>query len=275
MDATTKWTDLAARRKAYETEAEKAGKAFKVKVFGGDDVGIEPDRGDYVATICTDTPDDDGEVVQPRLMDLSRFQKVMAVHLDHDIQSLPIGRAKWIKASDHAIVSKYFISQATPETRAIDFMLKEGVLHMHSISFIGDKAVTPSASDIAANPSWKGNKVYKGNPLMVEFSVVGQPANPDCDMLAIGKRFGLAKATIDMFTGKAANTVKAAAEVIAAINEKAGNELAIATAAITAPARTEADLWKLIGKRLEQVINDVDYDRVRKQAMTTLGKSLN
>ena len=253
----TKWIDLSARRKTYEEEAAKVGKSFAVKTYTGDSVGLEADKGDYVATICTDTPDDDGEVVQPRLMDLTRFKRVMSVHLEHDIQSLPIGRAKWIKASEHNIIRKYFISQATPETRAIDFMLKEGVLHQHSISFIGDKAVTPNASDIASNPTWKGNKVYKGNPLMIEFSVVGQPANPDCDMISIGKRFGLSKTVVDMFTGKAANTRKATAEVILAVEASRG-------------LKSERDIRVAIGKRLEQVVTNVDYDSIIRRAMKQL-----
>lgn len=252
-----KWIDLAGKRKAHQEQASKEGKTFVVKTFAGDDVGLEVDKGDYVATVCTDNPDDEGEVLQPRLMDLSRFQKVMAVHLEHDIQALPIGRAKWIKASDHSIISKYFISQATPETRAVDFMLKEGVLHQHSISFIGDKAVAPTTQDLQQHPDWKGNKVYKGKPLMIEFSVVGQPANPDCDMIAVGKRFG--QDVVDRLTGKTVNTAKAAKEVIEAVQKTPG-------------LQTENDMRKAIGKRLEQVMANVDYDAIMRKALQTLGK---
>jgi len=177
--------------------------------------------------------------------------------LTYDIEQLPIGRAKWIKANDHSLIAKYFVSQATPETRAIDFMLKEGVLHCHSISFIGDKPVAPTKQDIQANPDWAGMKVYKGNPLMIEFSVVGQPANSDCDMIAVGKRFG--QDVVDRLTGKTANTQKIAQEVIEAVIAQP-------------PVKTEADMKIIIGKRLEQVITAVDYDLIFRKAMHALGK---
>jgi len=82
MDKNPKWINLEDKRKALMQEAEKIGKTHKVKIFGVDDVGLEVDKGDFVATVSTDNPDDEGEVVQPQNMDLSRFKKVMAVHLD-------------------------------------------------------------------------------------------------------------------------------------------------------------------------------------------------
>lgn len=254
-----KWIDLKTRRQQYTDEAAKHGKTFTTKTYSGDAVGIEPDKGDYVATVSTDSPDADGEVLPTGLIDLSRFQKVMAVHLDHNLEGLPIGRAKWIKSTDHSLIAKYFVSQATPETRAIDYMLREGVLHMHSISFMGPKSQTPNKADLSAHPDWKGSKVFRDPQLMIEFSVVGQPANDDCDMLAIGKRFGLEKTSIDRLTGKTAETIKVAAEAVADLQ--------------TQPAKpTEAEVWKAIGKRLEQVTNNIDYDRVRLAAMKILGK---
>jgi phage head maturation protease len=257
---THEWMDLTALRKGYQDEAASAGKSFVVKVYGDDAVGLELDKGDYVATVATDTPDDDKEIVQPKNFDLRRFQKVMAVHLDHDIESLPIGRCKWIKANEHSLIAKYFISQATPETRAIDYMLQEGVLHQHSVSFIGDKAVAPTQKDVQLHPNWAGNKVYKGQPLFIEFSVVGQPANSDCSMIAIGKQFGLSQTSIDRITGKTARTDKVAAEVTAAVEEN------------VPVIKSEKDIKGEVCKRLEQVIADVNYDAILAKAMQSLCK---
>ena len=248
------WINLSDKRKALEAEAQKQGKSFKVKTYPNDSVGLEPDKGDYVATICTDNPDDEGEVIQPRLMDFTRFNKVQAVHLEHNIESLPIGRCKWIKSNDHSIIAKYYISQATPESRAVDFMLKEGVLHMHSISFIGDKAVSPSQMDIQQHPDWKGNKVYKGNPLMIEFSVVGQPANADCDMISVAKRFG--KDVVDRLTGKTSNTIQEAAKIVEEVKEL--------------PVKTESEIRQAIAERMEQLTILVDYDKLINAAMKKL-----
>jgi hypothetical protein len=256
---TPKWIDLSARRKSHEDEAAKHGRAYKVKVYGGDDVGLEVSNGNYVATVCTDNPDDDGEVVQPSLMDLSRFRKVLAVHLEHNLEALPIGKATWIKATDHSLIAKYFVSQATPETRAVDFMLREGTLHMHSVSFIGDKPVTPTKQDLQAHPDWAGNKVYKGNPLMIEFSVVGQPANDNCDMIAVGKKFG--QQVVDRLIGKVAATQKVTSEVVQSVENTPG-------------LKTELDIRSAIGKRLVSVTANVDYDAIIKSAMLSLGKNL-
>jgi hypothetical protein len=251
------WYNLEAKRKALTNEATTQGLAFKVKAYS--DVGIETlDSGDYIATICTDTPDDEKEVLQPKMLDLRRFNKVQAVHFEHNLEGMPIGRCKWLKTNDHEMIAKYFVSQATPETRAIDQMIREGVLHMHSVSYLGKDAMAPTREDLMQHPNWSGMKVFKTKLVMIEFSVVGQPANSDCDMVAVGKSYHLTKESIDRLIGKTATSVKVAQEIVADIKA----------------TLTEGEMRKLICKRLEMAIGNINHDLVIKRAMKGLMKGL-
>lgn len=253
------WFDLRPKRKSYEDQAALQGGAFKVKTFGGDSVGLELKNGDFIATICTSDPDDENEVLMPKMLDLTRFNRVQAVHLEHDIEALPIGRCKWLKCNEKEMIAKYFISQATPETRAINTMLQEGVLHMHSVSYLGPKAISPTQSDLYAHPEWQGKKIYKSKQLMVEFSVTGQPANKECDMIAIGKSLKLSNDQIQRLIGVTSKSILEAEKIVLDITKDTNQPM------------SADEMKRLIGKRLELVTGNLNYDLIMKRAMRSLG----
>jgi HK97 family phage prohead protease len=158
------------------------------KVF---DSALQLENGSrtVVAIISTDAVDRDGEVVLPQGMRRKAFQGNPVVFTNHDYFSLPIGKALWVKAEPRRVLAKYQVSDKTPEAREVWDLLRDGVLQAHSIGFVSHTASAPTAEEISARPDWSTARLVHRDWELLEFSVVGVPANPEALSLAVSKGY--------------------------------------------------------------------------------------
>lgn len=129
--------------------------------------------------------DRQNEVVLPTGM-LRKNHAGMTVFYNHDT-TRPIGVTQWIKPHDGKILAKFRCTDKTPFARDIFALAQDGVLRTYSIGFRPLEASPPTAAEIRQHPEWADAvRVYRSWELL-EFSLVGVPANPEALMLAISK----------------------------------------------------------------------------------------
>lgn len=219
--------------------------------------------GDVVAIVARDNVDDEGEVVVPKNFNLDRFRNVRQVYFDHDQQQHPIGSAKWIKSYENgrSLISKYFFSKATELGRAVGDLVKEGIYRCHSVGCLKSsrRLGDPTELELKSRPEWAGAKIWRGTPIMVEFSVVGQAANPECVALAVSKSWS--KPTIDLLTGIAANTKRATEKIIEGAHDLQNK---------TRKGLTGGDLRLVIAKSLSEVSGRFNADAAIDAALQRL-----
>ncbi len=148
---------------------------------------------DYITTKAVDR---DGDIVVPNGAILDHYRKNPVVLFGHDYHNLPVGKSLWIKADEKGLISKtqYASAKANPKADQIWNYRKEGFPMAKSIGFIpleivgkedfgtlDLKALGLEEKDLAgANqvfPTW----------LMLEYSDVPVPSNPEALELAISK----------------------------------------------------------------------------------------
>lgn len=147
---------------------------------------------DVVATITMDSVDADGEVVLPQGGDFGRFVRNPVVMLCHshgkpgEYYPLPIARSLWIKARGNRVLSGFRFARSTEMGREVHGLFKEDILRTVSIGFLSIEASPPTREELAQRPDWRGAKLIHRRWLLLEYSVVPIPANPD----AIGRYVG-------------------------------------------------------------------------------------
>ena len=150
---------------------------------------LEPGSRTVVAVISTDAVDRDGEVVLPRGLRKKAFQGNPIVFRNHDYGGLPIGKALWVKAEAQRVLAKYQVSDKTQEAREVWDLLRDGILQAHSIGFTSHAASPPAAEELRTRPDWAGARLLHRDWELLEFSVVGVPANPEALTLAVAKGY--------------------------------------------------------------------------------------
>jgi HK97 family phage prohead protease len=150
---------------------------------------LESGSRTVVAIISTDAVDRDGEVVLPKGMRKKAFQGNPVVFTNHDYFSLPIGKALWVKAEPQRVLAKYQVSDKTPEAQEVWDLLRDGILQAHSIGFVSHHASPPTPQEIQARPDWATARLVHRDWELLEFSVVGVPANPEALALAVSKGY--------------------------------------------------------------------------------------
>jgi HK97 family phage prohead protease len=157
------------------------------KTFDGaiDDVNVG--KREVVAVISTDAIDRDGEVVSPKGMKKKHFAGNPVVMVNHDYQTPPVGKALWVKADGNRILAKYTITDKTQLGRDVFALIQDGILSAHSIGFISNYSSKPTTKEVNERPDLKGAKLIHRDWNLLEFSVVGIPANPEALTLAVSK----------------------------------------------------------------------------------------
>lgn len=155
------------------------------------DASLEVNEGkrEVLAVISTNAVDRDGEVVSPKGLRKKNYAGNPIVMVNHDYQSLPIGKALWVKADGDRILAKYKVSDATQFARDVFGLLQDGTLNAHSIGFVSKHASRPTTAEKNANPDLVGAKLIHRDWELLEFSVVGIPANPEALTLAVSKGY--------------------------------------------------------------------------------------
>ncbi len=146
---------------------------------------VEPGKREIIACISTMAVDRQNEVVLPGGM-LRKNHAGMTVFYNHDT-TRPIGVTQWIKPHEGRILAKYRCTDKTPFARDMFALAQDGVLRTYSIGFKPGESSPPTPAEIRSHPDWaRASRVHRSWELL-EFSLVGVPANPEALMLAISK----------------------------------------------------------------------------------------
>lgn len=148
------------------------------KVFISDIKGIDEKEMTMTATISSNAKDRQGEVLEPKGVDLKNYLKNPVVLWAHDYSLPPIGKALWVRRDGDTVISKVQFAK-TPFAQEIFQLFKEGFLKAFSVGFMpkqwedGDGQKTPYRT----YTKWE----------MLEYSAVPVPANPEAIALAMSK----------------------------------------------------------------------------------------
>jgi phage head maturation protease len=144
-----------------------------------------------VGIITTIDVDSDGDVVLPKGIDTSRYEKNPVVLFQHNL-NMPIGYAEEITVHDDKITAKTRYG-STEEAKKVHQLLKDKVLRTHSIGFVtlesevrGTKAFELILNDLKSMfPDKFDEKTSKRvdrvvtKSLLLEYSVVTVPSNEE------------------------------------------------------------------------------------------------
>jgi hypothetical protein len=159
-----------------------------------------------VSTVTTDAVDHEKEVVMPGGLDLSVFRANPVVPFAHDYQSLPVGKALWIRSAGRglAAMTKYAkrpegFTDWLPD--AILSMQQEGMCTGKSIGFVPLNVREPTSQEIETRSDIRaamggGTSLSRGRPVLVvdkarllEYSVCALPCNSEALTIAVSKCF--------------------------------------------------------------------------------------
>ncbi len=156
------------------------------KAFEGQLLEVQPGRREIVACISTAAVDRDGDVVLPDGLVRKNYSG-LTVFYNHDT-SLPLGSAQWVKKSGERVLAKYRCTDKTQFGRDMFALAQDGELNSYSVGFLPGEYSSPTPEEMARRPELKkARRIYRQWELL-EFSLVGIPANPEATMLAISKK---------------------------------------------------------------------------------------
>ena len=177
-------------------KAKEYAKKFKMKIddvqlirkgLTPSDLKVSEDENAIISYITTSTKDRDDEIVDPKGAMLDDYNKNKVVLWGHDYHSrnLPLGRNQWIKADDKGLIAKteYYIKDEF--ANKVYNYRKDGFPLAESIGFIPIKW-----EDFEDEKSIKENGGAKrkyNKWLLLEYSDVPVPSNPDAIEMAIAK----------------------------------------------------------------------------------------
>lgn len=124
------------------------------------DYFIDKERAD-VSTVTDSSIDKDNEIVNPKGLDWSAFQKNPVVTLNHNYYQPPIGKSIWQNLTKNTWKAKT-IYMERPESLPVDkewipdtvwHMIKSGYMPAKSIGFLPTKGHSPTAEEISNDHS--------------------------------------------------------------------------------------------------------------------------
>ncbi len=178
---------------------------FRKSYFGkgsADITDIKLNEREFIAKITTDVRDRDNEIVVTEGIDLRQFNKNMVILWAHDHTQPAIGRARWIKritdpkTRKSALLAKGLMAKGTIRADEVLTLMQQEVLNTISIGFIPIAGHSPTEDDIKKDSSLKGVRWVHDKVMLLEFSIVNVPANPDATIEAVGK--GDIKMSVEM-----------------------------------------------------------------------------
>jgi len=133
---------------------------------------VLPDERAIVARVSTPDRDRDGEIVEPKGIDVSHYNSNPILLWAHRYDQPPIGRAMWTRSDDKGLLAKFQFAN-TQFADEIYSLYRDGFLKTFSIGFI------PLDFDSI-------EKVHKKISLL-EVSAVPVPSNPNAKVEAMQK----------------------------------------------------------------------------------------
>ena len=162
-------------------------------------INIDDDARTDVSLVTTASVDRDHEVVLPKGIDWSQFRRNMVVPFAHTYDALPVGRGLWITRQKSDNPKKDGWAAKTQYTRkppewggdwfadAVFWMIQEKVLLGKSIGFMPLTGSPPTEDDLRRRPEFAGVRWIVEKALILEYSVVPVPSNPDALVTQVGK----------------------------------------------------------------------------------------
>jgi len=157
------------------------------------DMKFKESERSSVDYITTKSVDRDGEIVVPSGAMLDHYRKHPVVLWAHDYKQMPVGKSLWIKADENGLISKTQYSSKGRGAEVFEYR-KEGFPMAKSIGFIPIDFVEERDFDsidlksigLVEEDLRGASRVYT-KWLMLEYSDVPVPSNPDALQLAIAK----------------------------------------------------------------------------------------
>ena len=160
----------------------------------------EPDVNDHdeISMVTTSSRDGDGEVVVQDGIKWGTFKLNPVVGYAHDYRNLPVGRAMWWKRvrsgnpkRDGWLAATRYTSAPDGHTNwfpdAVLHLIRELVLRGKSIGFVPLEGRRPTEADVKRDPRMAEVRFVLSKIEVVEYSVVGVPANPHALVQTVGK----------------------------------------------------------------------------------------
>jgi len=151
------------------------------------DLKVSEGENAIISYITTSTVDRDGEIVDPKGAILSDYSKNRVVLWCHDYTSrnLPLGRNQWIKTDDKGLIAKTEYYVKDDFANKVYNYRKDGFPLAQSIGFIPLKWVDFDDEKSIKENGGARRKYTKW--LLLEYSDVPVPSNPDAVAMAISK----------------------------------------------------------------------------------------
>jgi len=168
--------------KDYDIDEDKAEFVIKGFSLAPHEMQFNDGECSSVDILSTKSIDRDGEIVDPNGVVLDIFRKHPVCVWCHDYKQLPIGKSVWIKSNGEAIVAKtIYAVKSNPLAKQIYEYRKEGFPLGKSLGFV------PVDWEDYNPKTTKGLRRKYNKVILLEYSDVPLPSNPDAIQLAVSK----------------------------------------------------------------------------------------
>lgn len=169
---------------AAEYNIKEDSVEFIRKGITPEDLKIDEGERAVISYINTGAVDRDGEIVEPSGGVLKDYIKNPVVLFGHDYKSLPIGKNVWIKRDAKGLIAKTIYAKHAEAEKVFQYR-KDGFPLAESIGFV---PIEYEEFDTEEKRIKNGGARRKYNKwLMLEYSDVAVPSNPEAIALAIAK----------------------------------------------------------------------------------------
>ena len=124
-----------AKKRAQKLHIKKDDLSFIKKDYVVEKIESNENERSITARVSTSDRDRDGEIVQPKGIDLKAYQENPVLLWAHKYSEPPVGKALWSKADDSALICKFQFAK-TQFADDIYYLYREGFLKTFSIGFI-------------------------------------------------------------------------------------------------------------------------------------------
>ena len=177
---------IAAEYKLKEDEVQ-----FVRKGIVPADLQFENGERSVISYITTGAADRDREIVEPKGAMLDDYRKNPVVLFCHDYSKLPIGKNVWIKSDEKGLIAKTVYAPHEEAEKVYQYR-KAGFPLAESIGFVPLEYKDHTEDERSKNG---GVRRTFSKWLLLEYSDVPVPANPEALMIAVSK--GIIKTKIE------------------------------------------------------------------------------
>lgn len=173
---------------------ENPGNTYRKKSIVSSTELVDGERSS-IQMITTESLDRDRELVLSKGINVEHYQKNPVVLWNHDWDGLPLGTCQWVKKVSGGLRAKSVFS-SRPENHEgpwlpdmVLSLVQQGVVKSVSIGFLPTKIRDITEDEVTTRPELKDCRNVIEEAILLEFSYVPIPANPDALIEAVSKGF--------------------------------------------------------------------------------------